>query len=87
MSYTIWYWEYNIIYLTVDGTKEKRSGVITAANLIDAVDVLKDFYGEKNILNIKTLRTLTDEPVLEFDRPFDTEEQAHDFKIIKSDDF
>ena len=87
MSYTIWYWEYNIIYLTVDGTKEKRSGVITAENLISAVDVLKDFYGEENILNIKTLRTLTDEPVLEFDRPFSTEEQANDFKIIKSDDF
>lgn len=81
------YWEYNIIYLTIDGTEEKRSGVIAAENLIDAIDVLEDFYEEKNILNIKTFRVLTDESVLEFDRPFDTEEQANDFKIIKSDDF
>lgn len=86
MSYTIWYWEYNIVYLTIDGEKEKRAGVITAEDLISAVDVLRDFYGEKNILNIKTLRALTDEPVLEFDRPFDTEERVNDFKIIKSDD-
>lgn len=77
------YWEYNIIYLTIDGTEEKRSGVIAAENLIDAIDVLEDFYEEKNILNIKTFRVLTDEPVLEFDQPFDTEEQANDFKIIK----
>ena len=83
----IWYWEYNIICMTVDGTKEKRSGVITAENLIDAINVLTDFYGEENILNIRTLRALTDKPVLEFDRPFDTEDQTYDFKIIKSDDF
>lgn len=79
------YWEYNIIYLTIDGTEEKRSGVIAAANLIDAIDVLEDFYEEKNILNIKTFRVLTDESVLEFDRPFDTEKRVNDFKIIKYD--
>lgn len=68
----VWYWEYTIVYYNInDGQYDTRSGVVTAENITEAIETLNDFYGS-DIVNIKTLRAVTD-GVLEFDQEFETD--------------
>ena len=68
----LWYWEYTIVYYNInDGQYDTRSGVVTAENMTEAIEILNDFYGS-DIVDVKTLRAVTD-GVLEFDQEFETD--------------
>lgn len=68
----IWYYEYSITYWSSSDCKyENRSGIITADSLVNAIEILYDFYGD-NIENVVTLRALTGD-ILEFDQEFETD--------------
>ena len=68
----LWYWEYTIVYYNInDGQYDTRSGVVTAENMAEAIEILNDFYGS-DIVDVKTLRAVTD-GVLEFDQEFETD--------------
>ena len=62
-----WYYEYTIQYYDdVEDCSYERSGVITANTIIEAVELLCDFYGESQIENIFTLKSIAEGGVLDF---------------------
>ena len=63
-----WYYEYTIQYYDdIEDCSYERSGVITANTIIEAVELLCDFYGESQIENIFTLKPIIEGGVLEFE--------------------
>lgn len=63
-----WYYEYTIeCYDDINDCSCERSGVITANTIIEAVELLCDFYGESQIENILTLKPIMEGGVLEFE--------------------
>ena len=77
-----WYWEYIIDYYNeIDNETQKRSGVIAAENMNEAIQSLIDFYGESAIENILTLKIILEGNVLEFNEV--NKNQDIDFTVTK----
>lgn len=56
----MWYWEYIIkIWDSIDRREEERSGVVTAENMTEAMEVIESYYGDE-IMNVITLKAITD---------------------------
>lgn len=61
----MYYWEYIIsVFNSIDDIEEERSGVVAAADLIEAVTFLNKEYGDE-IMDIQTLKIIA-EDVLDF---------------------
>lgn len=55
------YWEYIIkIWNDVDSEEEERAGVVSATTMTEAVQEIENAYYDNEILNIITLKYITD---------------------------
>lgn len=80
MTNEVWYWEYQLkIWDEIDEKEEKRSGVVAADTITEAMKEIEDYYGDE-IMEVQMLKAITD-GVLEFQ--YVMEDPDFDFVISK----
>ena len=79
---TLWYWEYILkIWNDIDSQEELRSGVVAAATFSEAAGLIEDYYGNE-IINVETLKPISD---IVFDFDSVKEDTDFDFHISKKE--
>lgn len=80
MTNEVWYWEYQLkIWDEIDEKEEKRSGVVAADTITEAMKEIEDYYGDE-IMEVQMLKAITD-GVFEFQ--YVMEDPNFDFVISK----
>ena len=80
MTNEVWYWEYQLkIWDEIDEKEEKRSGVVAADTITEAMKEIEDYYGDE-IMEVQMLKAITD-GVFEFQ--YVMEDTDFDFVISK----
>lgn len=80
MTNEVWYWEYQLkIWDEIDEKEEKRSGVVAADTITEAMKEIEDYYGDE-IMEVQMLKAITD-GVFEFQ--YVMEDPDFDFVISK----
>ena len=80
MTNEVWYWEYQLkIWDEIDEKEEKRSGVVAADTITEAMKEIEDYYGDE-IMEVQMLKAITD-GVFEFQHVM--EDTDFDFVISK----
>lgn len=80
MANEVWYWEYQLkIWDEIDEKEEKRSGVVAADTITEAMKEIEDYYGDE-IMEVQMLKAITD-GVFEFQ--YAMEDPDFDFVISK----
>ena len=80
MTNEVWYWEYQLkIWNEIDEKEEKRSGVVAADTITEAMKEIEDYYGDE-IMEVQMLKAITD-GVFEFQCVM--EDTDFDFVISK----
>lgn len=80
MTNEVWYWEYQLkIWNEIDEKEEKRSGVVAANTITEAMKEIEDYYGDE-IEEVQMLKAITD-GVFEFQCVM--EDTDFDFVISK----
>lgn len=60
MTSEVWYWEYQLkIWNEIDEKEEKRSGVVAADTITEAMKEIEDYYGDE-IMEVQMLKAITD---------------------------
>ena len=80
MTSEVWYWEYQLkIWNEIDEKEEKRSGVVAANTITEAMKEIENYYGDE-IMEVQMLKAITD-GVFEFQCVM--EDTDFDFVISK----
>ena len=76
------YWEYIItVWEDADSEEKEQCGIVTANSMVEALELIFDYYMESHVTNILTLKCISDDPVFDFDIAKD--EGDFDFNITK----
>ena len=61
------YWEYVIeVWENADSEIKERCGVVVGNSMTEALDSILYYYAENHIINILTLKCISDYPVFDF---------------------
>lgn len=80
------YWEYVIeVWEDEDASLEEkeRCGIVVGNSMAEALDSILYYYEENHVINILTLKCISDDPVFDFDIAKD--EGDFDFNVMKKE--
>lgn len=80
------YWEYVIeVWEDEDASLEEkeRCGIVVGNSMAEALDSILYYYEENHVINILTLKCISDDPVFDFDITKD--EGDFDFNVMKKE--